>query len=1198
MKTYLRILLLLLLSIVADVASAYQTYYIDGVFYNFINDEAAVTYKPKNGIAGHLPYHDAVVIPESVTYNGKTYSVTSIGERAFYGCSRLTSITIPNSVTSIGENAFRECYNLISVTLNSNTIVSENRDSNSSMKTIFGEQVAEYVIGNSVKSIGYYAFFDCSVLTSITIGSNVTSIERYAFFRCSGLTSVTISNSVTTIGDYAFSGCSGLTSVTIPNSLWRIGKQAFCACSGLTSVTIPNSVTTIGSEAFYGCSGLTSITIPNSVTTIGSEAFSGCSGLTSITISNNVTIIDEDTFRSCSSLTYVTIPESVTSIGDNAFLGCTSLNAITFSDSLRKIGNNTFCNCSSLTSLTIPNSMTSIGSGAFFDCTSLTSVTIPNSVTSIGAGAFYGTTWFNNQPDGLVYAGKVAYKYKGTMPEGTQITIKEGTFGISAHAFYGCKGLTSITIPNSVTSIGNSAFCQCSGLTSITIPNSVTSIGNNAFSGCSGLTSVAIPNSVTNIGSWAFSYCGGLTSVTIGNSVTSIGRDAFWGCNNISYLKMHCPVVGSWFNGKSCIKTLIIGDEVSSIGNWAFEGCSGLKDVYCYAEKVPNASTNAFYESSIASATLHVPTGSENLYKSTSPWKNFGKIIPIEEGLVFADTNVKALCIANWDTNGDGELSEDEAAKVRSIGNVFKGNTNITSFDELQYFTGLTEITNYAFENCTGLTSIVIPYGVTSIGSCAFKGCNSLTSVSIPNSVTRIVGYAFAGCSSLTSIDIPESVTSISYSVFYGCSSLTSVTIPNGVTNIGSHTFSGCSSLTTITIPNSVTNIDYCAFYGCRSLKDVYCYAENVPETSSSAFDGSNITSATLYVPKGSKESYKFTFPWSMFGKIKSENVYELIYMVDGEVYKTYDIESGSSITPEPAPTKEGYTFSGWSGLPTTMPAHDVTVTGSFIVNNYTLTYKVDGDIYKTYTIAYGTVLTPEPAPTKEGYTFSGWDGLPTTMPAYDVTVTGSFIFASTPVNIFISNTGYATFYDSRYAYVLPNNLSAQVVTNASNGKLTYRTIADGNASGIVPKGTAVMLASDGKASGTYTLTASQSTITYNGTNLLHGSDIVTMTTGSGYHYKLSYGQTGTAWNDVFGWYWGAQDGAPFPIEEHKAWLVVPSGGTRAEGFTIDGDATEIIGIESDGEGLDVYYDIQGRCISTPTSSGIYIKNGKKVVIK
>lgn len=195
---------------------------------------------------------------------------------------------------------------------------------------------------------------------------------------------------------------------------------------------------------------------------------------------------------------------------------------------------------------------------------------------------------------------------------------------------------------------------------------------------------------------------------------------------------------------------------------------------------------------------------------------------------------------------------------------------------------------------------------------------------------------------------------------------------------------------------------------------------------------------------------------------------------------------------------------------------------------------------------------------------------------------------------VVMSATGYATFYDSQSAFSLPNGLSAQVVSGVSDSKITYEKLT-GN---VVPKNVAVMLINNAQQAGTYTLTASESTTTYSGTNLLHGSDEATTTTGDGYHYKLSYGKTGTTWNDVFGWYWGAQDGVPFQIDGHKAWLVVPNGSTRAAGFTINGDATEIIDIESGNEAHDVYYDMQGRRISTPTRSGLYIKNGKKVIIK
>ena len=223
------------------------------------------------------------------------------------------------------------------------------------------------------------------------------------------------------------------------------------------------------------------------------------------------------------------------------------------------IGVSQFKNWAFLTSITIPDSVTSIGSYAFSGCKGLTSITIPDSVTSIGYRAFSNTAWYKNQPNGLVYAGKVAYKYKGTMPNNTSIVLKEGTLGIGSYAFEDCRGLMSITIPDSVTSIGERAFYKCTGLTSITIPDSVTSIGWGAFEGCSGLTSITIPDSVTSIGGGAFEGCSGLTSVTIGNGVTSIGSSTFYNCTGLT--------------------SVTIGNGVTSIGERAFYNCTGLTNI-------------------------------------------------------------------------------------------------------------------------------------------------------------------------------------------------------------------------------------------------------------------------------------------------------------------------------------------------------------------------------------------------------------------------------------------------------------------------------------------------------------------------------------------------------------------------------------------------------------------------------------------
>ncbi|MBQ1653352.1 MAG: leucine-rich repeat protein, partial [Bacteroidales bacterium] len=357
----------------------------------------------------YSPYYSSyptgnLIIPSSVTYNGRTFSVTSIGADAFNSCSGLTSVTIPNSVTSIGNSAFAYCIGLTTVNFNATNCTT--MGSYSSYPVFYGcTSLTTLNIGENVRNIPADAFFRCRSLTSVTIPNSVTSIGQYAFSQCSGLTGeLIIPNSVTSIGQSAFSSCSGLTSVTIPNSVTSIGQSAFSLCSGLTGeLIVPNSVTSIGDGTFYGCSGLTSVTIPNSVTSIGSDAFH-CSGLVSvyytgtiaewcgITFGNswaNPLITAHNLYIDNNLVTDLVIPNTVTEIKDNAFYNASCFASVTIPNSVTSIGRWAFRGCIGLPSVTIPNSVTSIDFGAFQDCSGMTSVTIGSGVTSIGYSAFY-----------------------------------------------------------------------------------------------------------------------------------------------------------------------------------------------------------------------------------------------------------------------------------------------------------------------------------------------------------------------------------------------------------------------------------------------------------------------------------------------------------------------------------------------------------------------------------------------------------------------------------------------------------------------------------------------------------------------------------------------------------------------------------------------------------------------------------------
>ena len=549
----------------------------------------------------------SAVIPETVTYDGTTYSVTSIGGGAFCFCFDLTSVTIGSGVTSIGDDVFYGCSGLTSVVWDAENYADFSY--NSAPFYDFRSQITSFTFGDSVKHIPACLCYGMKNLTSVTIPNSVTSIGEKVFKECSGLTSV-VWNAENCAG-FSYDSApfydfrSQITSFTFGDSVKHIPARLCYGMTKLPAITLPNSVTSIGRYAFQGCHGLTSITIPHSVTSIGESAFSSCYGLTSV-IWNAENITDNYEYRFGS---FVYSPPFY----DSGSLITSQITSFTFGDSVRHIPAYLCYGMKNLTAVTIGNSVTTIADDAFQDCSSLTAITIPNSVTSIGRMAFYGCSAL------------------------TDVTIGNSVTTIGEWAFNSCYSLTSLTIGNSVISIGDYAFQECSKLTSVTIPNSVTSIGWMAFADCSKLTSVTIPNSVTSIGGGAFSRTGIYNDESnwkngvlyISNCLIRADEDEV---SSAYIIKEGTRLIADdAFNYCSSLTSVTLPNSITGIGLVAFSWCESLKEVICYAEKVPEMGEKVFDNTPQNKATLYVLADALEDYKAAEQWKEFCTILPIQE---------------------------------------------------------------------------------------------------------------------------------------------------------------------------------------------------------------------------------------------------------------------------------------------------------------------------------------------------------------------------------------------------------------------------------------------------------------------------------------------------------------------------------------------------------------------------------------
>jgi len=873
--------------------------------------------------------------------------LTSIGDLAFARCDALESISLPNSLTTLGMAAFALCPGLESVSVGAGLKRIEQATFNectSLTEVTFSEN-------SQLEYIGKWAFVDCTALTTFLMPVGVKELGETPFENCTNIETFRFSDGLTDIPESMFYGCEKLKTVTFgPNpKIKNILFNAFCKCKCLETFIMPNSVEYVDDQAFAS-SGLKNITFSTSLTRIGNSAFGWCDNLTEVTLPDNVKTLEGGTFYMCKNLKSFNMGNGLTEIYGRELEGCTSLESIQWSDGLKKIedrefyelknlktftfgpnptleeiGDRAFSN-SGITSFEMPATVKTVHEGAFNNCKSLVSITlspqltvipsfmingtkikeitIPASVTTVG----YSSLGSEEMTDVYILATTPPAELEDTWGKGHSPMHSSDAEKVTLHVPLGTKAAYAAATGwknfKKMLEIGapieNIQFVDAN-VKAICVANWDTNNDeelskdeaalvidiSNVFRGNKEITSfdeLQFFTGLTSIASYAFYNCSNLTSITIPSNVTIIAYDAFYSCEGLS--------------------SIIIPNSVTSIGAGAFGGFSKLVSVKVERDEPLMITKETF--SNRTNAVLHVPLGTKAAYQAAEGWQDFGAIEEIggatTDNIQFADAKVKAICVANWDTDHDGELSKQEAAAVTSIGEVFSWKSEITSFDELQYFTGLTAIEDNAFAGCDGLTSITLPNTVTSLGTYAFSGCDGLTSFVIPSSVTTLNDAVFNYCVGLTSIIIPKSVTRMGFNPLNGCSALTSIqvesgnpnfdsrngcnaiiygksdilvsgckntVIPDGIKTIWQYAFGGCEELTSITIPASVTTFGDYAFFGCDNLEEIHSEIVQPSAINATVFGNTDIfTTATLYVPAGTKAQYQATDGWKDFRNI------------------------------------------------------------------------------------------------------------------------------------------------------------------------------------------------------------------------------------------------------------------------------------------------------------------------------------------
>jgi len=706
-------------------------------------DPANPNYSSSKGVLYNKTFSTLIQAPINISgIDTIASSVTAIGTYAFYKCTSLTGIVLPNSLATIGTYAFSGCSkiaNTLSIPASVTAISKYAFQGCSKLTTVispnirncagsFDAAATKFTLTGNIDARDFKFLRDSTSMTTLDLGS--ATIVAYtgtggtnnctnSQFPFSGLDNLfTISGQsatfeANTIPQFAFSyantlsslypkmypgaypilsvtGKTSLKSIVFPTAVTAIDKYAFGSCTGFVGAfNIPSPVKTLGSGAFIDCAGITNFTLPSTLTAIGDNAFERCVGLNqSLNFPASLLIIGNSTYSACSNIPgTIDLPESITTVGTYAFQSCRKITSITFPTTLKVIPAGVCSNCDLLSNINFREGSTSIGANAFEYCTKLTSVAIPSTVTTLGG-----------------------------------------------YAFYECIGITDVLLPTTLAKIDTYTFYSCTGLKNINMPTALTTIGDYAFYNCTGITAIALPaTTFKTLGLYSFSCCTKLTDITIPNLVTALPNYTFMGCNNLTTVTLPSALltIGTYsFNKCNSLKTINIPTTLKTIGVNAFSECTSLSNI-----SIPASVTSI--------------GGNVTLIKA--------------EG---AATTSYTAALSSFN-NCNAPLFVDPA------------NANYSSSDSILFNKTLTTLIQCPIFK-TG--SYSIPSTVTKLGAYSFY-FSKLNSIFIPSSVDTIGSGAFYNCSALQSIitnsAVPANLTN-SIDVFYNLNSSCILYVPYG----------------------------------------------------------------------------------------------------------------------------------------------------------------------------------------------------------------------------------------------------------------------------------------------------------------------------------------------------------------------------------------------------------------------------------